>query len=247
MRFLLLARILSIVAVGAAVFAPPVVAQPLEASQTESNLPDAPAPAAIFAPVGKPVDYTPRGESTELHNYLYEGFGPYPLIMSAVVAGYHQARHNPPDWREGWVGFSERYASDFGTSAINVSARYALAEAMDEDVYYYRCACTGVWPRLRHAMASVVVARNRITGRPAFALPGVVAPYAGPLVVVRTWYPGRYGLKDAFRMGNFGLLDYTIGNIGLEFLPSLAHTRAKSFVRRFHLENRHAAENTNAP
>ena len=177
----------------------------LEASQTESNLPDAPAPAAIFAPVGKPVDYTPRGESTELHNYLYEGFGPYPLIMSAVVAGYHQARHNPPDWREGWVGFSERYASDFGTSAINVSARYALAEAMDEDVYYYRCACTGVWPRLRHAMASVVVARNRITGRPAFALPGVVAPYAGPLVVVRTWYTGPLRIERRIPHGELRL------------------------------------------
>ena len=240
-------RALLVLVVGVLTFASSAASQAPEGQQTESNLPDAPAPAAIFAPVAKPIGYTPEAERTELHNYLYEAFGPYPLLVSAVVAGYHQARHNPPDWREGMAGYGERYASDFTIGAINVSTRYALAEAMDEDVYYYRCACTGVWPRLRHAIASVVIARNRITGRPAFALPGVAAPYAGPLVAVRSWYPDRYGFKDGFRMGNYGLMDYTIGNIGLEFLPSLTHTKAKSFVRRFHLENRHAAENAKTP
>src|SRR5262249_43774246 len=155
------------------------------------------------------------------HSYLYEAFGPYPLMVNAVVAAYHQASRNPPDWREGMAGYGQRFASDFTIGAINLSTRYALAEAMDEDVYYYRCACKGVWPRMRHALISVVIARNRITGNPAFSLPGVVAPYAGPMVATRTWLPQRYSLKDGFRMGNYGLLDYAIGNIGLEFLPSL--------------------------
>jgi hypothetical protein len=252
------ARALLIAAAGALAlaFAAQAAAQDANAAQSPRGLPDAPAPAKRAAsptpqesyvrPQG-PTPYTPLAESEELHNYLYEAFGPYPLMVSAFVAGYHQARRNPPDWREGFPGYSERFGSDFGISAINISTRYALAEAMDEDVYYYRCACAGVWPRLKHAVASVVVAGNRITGRPMFALPGVVAPYAGPLVAVRTWYPDRYGLKDGFRMGNYGLLDYAIGNIGLEFLPSLTHDKAKSFVRRFHLENRHAAENVDAP
>ena len=213
----------------------------------ESELPDAPSPSAMFAPVGKPVSYTSAGESREFHNYLYEAFGPYPLITNVIVAAYHQARHNPPDWREGMAGFGQRYTSDFATGAINVSTRYALAEALDEDVYYYRCTCTGVWPRLRHALVSVVVARNRISGNPEFSLPGVVAPYAGPMVATRAWLPERYNLKDGFRMGNYGLVDYAIGNIGLEFLPSLTHTGAKSIVKRFHFENRHAAENANTP
>jgi hypothetical protein len=189
-------------------------------------------------------NYTPAAESAALHSYLYEAFGPYPLIVTAFVAGYHQARHNPPDWREGFAGYSERYASDFGTSAINISTRYALAEATDEDVYYYRCICTGAWPRLRHAVASVVIAHNRITGRPVFALPGVVAPYAGPLVATAVWFPRRYGAKDAFRMGNYGLLDYTLGNIGLEFLPRLVPGKGKSFLIRLHLENRHLGAST---
>jgi len=245
----------------------PLAAQAPGPAQPSASLPDAPAPANDPAPPRDPAPphdpatlpagnderpkgptpYTPTAETAELHNYLYEAFGPYPLVISTLVAGYHQARRNPPDWREGMAGYEERFASDFGISVINISTRYTLAEALDEDVYYYRCGCTGAWPRLRHALASVVVARNRITGRPAFALPGVVAPYAGPLVAVRTWYPDRYELKDGFRMGNYGLLDYAIGNIGLEFLPSLTHGAGKSIVRRFHLENRHATANVHAP
>lgn len=196
-------------------------------------------PAKTLVPVQSASGYSPAAESAALHDYFHEAFGPYPLIVSAVVAGYHQARHNPPDWREGLAGYGERYASDFTTSVINVSTRYALAEATDEDVYYYRCTCVGVWPRLRHAVTSVVIARNRITGRQVFALPAVVAPYSGPLVATAVWFPRRYGPKDAFRMGNYGLLDYTLGNIGLEFMPSLMHGRSKSLMKRLHLENRH--------
>ena len=207
------------------------------------NLADPPeaAPAQSFVSPLTSSGYTPPSESDKLHNYLYEAFGPYPLIMSAIVSGYHQARRNPPDWREGLPGYGARYASDFGISVVNVSTRYTLAEAMNQDVYYYRCSCKGVWPRLKHAVASTVIARNQIDGRSVFALPSVVAPYAGPLVATQVWYPPRYGPKDAFRMGNYGLLDFTIGNIGLEFLPGLLHPKADSWINRFHLNNRHGA------
>lgn len=236
MRCGMYARALLVAVIGTVAVAPG--AKPQSPSASPSDLPDAPIPAQTSAPARSVSGYSPRAESAALHKYFYQAFGPYPLIISAVVAGYHQARHNPPDWREGLPGYGERYASDFGTSAINVSTRYALAEATDEDVYYYRCTCTGAWPRLRHSVASVVVAHNRITGRQVFALPAVVAPYAGPLVATALWFPRRYGAKDAFRMGNYGLLDYTLSNISLEFLPSLMRGKGKSVMRRLHLENR---------
>jgi hypothetical protein len=221
----------------------PIWPQSAGSGQAGSGLPDAPAAAQGYVPRQSLPGYTPATETENLHNYLWEAFGPYPLVITAFITGYHQARHNPPDWREGAAGYGERYASDFSVSAINVSTRYTLAEAMDEDVYYYRCDCSGLWPRLRHAVVSVVVARNRITGRQAFALPGLIAPYAGPLIATSTWYPSRYSPKDGFRMGNYGLVDYAIGNIGLEFLPSLTRNKGTGLVKRLHLDNRHAAAN----
>jgi hypothetical protein len=184
----------------------------------------------------------------KLRNYLFDAFGPYPLTVSAFVAGYHQARRNPPDWREGFTGYAERYGSDFGTSAAGVTARYLSAQALDEDTLYYRCACKGFWPRLQHAMVSTVIARRGDDGHKVFSAPMLIQPFAGSFTAVYGWYPARYGAKDAFRMGNYGLLESAIGSIGLEFLPGLLRPGSSSWVTRLHLDNRHAArENESAP
>lgn len=185
--------------------------------------------------------YVQPSEAMKFRNYYFDAIGPYPMAVSTVVSAYHQARHNPPDWREGWAGYGMRYGSDFGISAVNISARYGLAEALQEDTMYYSCGCKGVGRRLLHAVISTAIARRGADGHEVFGLPGMVAPYIGPMTAVSLWYPSRYGAKDAFRMGNYGLLDYAIGNIGLEFIPGLFHPKPTSWIRRWHLDNRHAA------
>ena len=59
------------------------------------------------------------------------------------------------------------------------------------------------------------------------------------MTAVYGWYPGRYGAKDAFRMGNYNLLALAGGNIAIEFLYRGPH----SFLSRVYLNNRHAAPN----
>jgi hypothetical protein len=51
------------------------------------------------------------------------------------------------------------------------------------------------------------------------------------------WYPGRFGAKDAFRMGNYSLLAYMGENISLEFFSSGPH----SLLVRMHLNNSHGS------
>lgn len=185
--------------------------------------------------------YQPPTERMKLNSYLFDAYGPYPLTVTAFVAAYHQARHNPPDWREGWPGYGMRYGSDFGGSVAGVTARYLMAEALRENTLYYRCACKGVWPRLRHALASTLIARHEADGHNVAGVPGLIAPYATSFTEVYGWYPRRYGAKDAFRMGNYGLLDYALGNVSLEFMPSFSRGKGKSLLFRLHLDNRHAA------
>jgi hypothetical protein len=198
-----------------------------------------PRPSADGPPVTIP--YVQPSQSVKLHNYLYEAFGPYPLAWTMLVAGYHQAKHNPPDWREGLPGYGERYASDFGTSAVNITTRFALAEALHEDTLYYRCACSGVWPRFKHAVYWTAFAHRGADGHTALAVPAIVAPYVANMTAVYGWYPGRYGAKDAFRMGNYGVLAYLIGDISLEFLAPVLHAKRSSVITRLHLDNRHLA------
>ena len=55
------------------------------------------------------------------------------------------------------------------------------------------------------------------------------------MVAVYGWYPDRFGMKDAFRMGNYNLLGFVGANIAMEFLSG-----PHSLVSRLHLTNSHA-------
>jgi hypothetical protein len=176
-------------------------------------------------------------ERTMVRNYVFDAFGPYPIVGAALAAGVNQVTNAPPEWNQGIEGYSKRLGSNFGIAVVGTSTRYALAEALKEDTLYYRCECTGAFPRLRHAMISTLIARRGDDGHRVFSFPALVAPYAGSMVAVYGWYPGRFGAKDAFRMGNYSLLAYMGQNISLEFFYSGPH----SLLSRMHLNNSHGS------
>jgi hypothetical protein len=183
--------------------------------------------------------YTRPTEKTKLRNYLFDAFGPYPIVGAAFAAGISQAHNAPPEWRQGAEGYGKRYASIFSIAAISTTTRYALAQALKEDTLYYRCDCKGALPRLKHALISTLTARRGEDGHLVFSVPGIVAPYAGAMTAIYGWYPARYDAKDAFRIGNLNLLAHVGGNIALEFLYSGPH----SFLTRMHLNNQHGVPN----
>jgi hypothetical protein len=90
-----------------------------------------------------------------------------------------------------------------------------------------------VLPRLNHAVISTFTARRGEDGHRFFSFPSLLAPYAGTMTAVYSWYPGRYNAKDGFRMGNYSVLGYVAGNVAFEFLDSGSH----SFLSRMHLNN----------
>jgi hypothetical protein len=183
------------------------------------------------------LTYTRPTEKTKIENYLFDAFGPYPAVGAAFAAGIGQAYNTPPEWKQGAAGYSKRFGSAFGIAAISTTTRYGLAEAFREDTLYYRCECKGVLPRLRHAVISTLSARRGQDGHRVFSFPALIAPYAGSMTAVYAWYPDRYSGKDAFRMGNYTMLGYVGGNIGLEFLYGGPH----SLLHRIHLDNGHGA------
>jgi len=179
--------------------------------------------------------YVRPTHGTKASNYLFDAYGPYPIAGAAFAAGINQLSDSPPEWRQGAKGFGKRFASDFGIATIGTTTRFGLAEALKEDTLYYRCACTGVWPRMGHAVTSTLTARRGKDGHRVFSLPALLAPYAGTMTAVYGWYPDRFGVKDAFRMGNYSLLAYRGGNIALDFLYNGQH----SLLSRMHLKNGH--------
>jgi hypothetical protein len=200
---------------------------------------DSSSSVAGAAPAQPGQLYTRPTEKTKLRNYLFDAFGPYPIVGAAFAAGISQAHNAPPEWSQGAEGYGKRYASIFAIAAISTTTRYALAQAFKEDTLYYRCDCKGALPRLKHAVISTFTARRGEDGHLVFSVPGIVAPYAGSMTAIYGWYPGRYDAKDAFRIGNLNLLAHVGGNIALEFLYSGPH----SFLSRMHLNNEHGVPN----
>jgi hypothetical protein len=226
---------LLLVIAGPAVLSLPARAQSLVDSGDSSGT------AALSASAAPRPDltYMRPTPKTKLHNYVFDAFGPYPIVGAAFAAGINQAENTPPEWKQGAEGYAKRFGSDFGIAAVSTTTRYALARAFREDTLYYRCECKGTFPRLRHALISTFSARRGEDGHRVFSFSDLIAPYAGTMTAVYGWYPGRYNAKDAFRMGNYSLLWYAGANIGLEFLYGGPH----SLLSRMHLNNGHGAPN----
>jgi hypothetical protein len=206
-------------------------------SQSLTSLEDFPATAGSTASWGMDLTYVRPTQRTKVNNFLFDAFGPYPVVGAAFAAGINQISNAPPEWNQGVKGYAKRFGSDYGIATVSTTTRYALSAAFKEDALYYRCECRGVFPRLRHAAISTLTSRRGEDGHRVFSFPALVAPYAGSMTAVYGWYPDRYGAKDAFRTGNYSLLVYMGGNIALEFF----HSGPRSLLHRMHLNNAHGS------
>ncbi|MDR3409885.1 MAG: hypothetical protein P4L87_02905 [Formivibrio sp.] len=219
--------------VGASIAAMPHAAR----SQSLLAPNDPSATATVMAsPPSDPI-YSRPTHMVMVTNYVFDAFGPYPVVGAGVAAGIGQLSNAPPEWHQGAEGYAKRFGSDFGMAATATTTRYGLSEALKEDTLYYQCECSGVLPRLRHAVLSTVTARHGQDGHRTLSLSALLAPYAGSTVAVFGWYPDRFGAKDALRLGNYNLLAFIGGNIALEFLYKGPH----SLLSRVHLNNGHGS------
>jgi len=187
--------------------------------------------------------YVPPTQKTKFHHYLFDTFGPYPIVGAAFAAGINQATRTPPEWQQGFEGYGQRVGSAFGIAMVSTTTRYVLAQALQEDTVYYRCQCKGFFPRLGHAVVSTFTSRRGEDGHRAFSFPALVAPYAGTMTAVYAWYPGRYNASDGFRMGNYTLLGYAGQNLALEFVFGGSH----SLLSRIHKHGHRVPEDQANP
>jgi hypothetical protein len=75
--------------------------------------------------------------TTMVKHHAFDAFGPYALAFTAFAAGLNQATNAPPEWKQGFGGYAERFASDFGMGVVGTTARYGAAAAFREDTSYY--------------------------------------------------------------------------------------------------------------
>jgi hypothetical protein len=208
---------------GLGVLAPLDRAQSSVATGTSSSIAGASAAPSTTPPPLDPVYQKPTGK-IKLRTYLFDAFGPYPIAGAALIAAVNQSERTPPEWGQNAASYGQRFGSNLAIAAVTTTTRYGLAAAFREDTVYYRCECKGFVRRFSHAMISTVTARRGDDGHRRLSFPAISAPYAGTMTAVYAWYPGRYGAKDALRMGNYNLLAFAGENVALEFIYGGPHT-----------------------
>jgi hypothetical protein len=214
---------LLILVVSFAVAAPKALAQVAPAAEVPST-DTAVGPSSSRPLYPSPIlSYTQPTEKEKLRLFAFDAFGPYEFAKAAAAAGFQQYGNSPPEWGGGWNAYGERVASNFGVQLVTTTSSYGMAELLHEDAAYYRCECSGLLPRVRHALISTLTARRGDDGHRVFSIPGLVSPYAGSMTAL-AWYPGRFGVKDGFRMGNYNLLTQAAGNVAMEFIYGGPHT-----------------------
>jgi hypothetical protein len=215
-----------------------LICQPLTTrSQSLLDTEDSSGAVTSITTIQPELPYVRPTQRTKVNNYLFDAFGPYPAVGAGFAAGINQLGNSPPEWKQGVEGYAKRFGSDFGIAAVSTTTRYGLSEALKEDALYYRCECSGVFPRLGHSILSTFTARRDMDGHRVFSLPALIGPLAGSMTAVYGWYPNRYGAKDAFRTSSYSLAAYIGGNIALEFFYSGPH----SLLSRMHLNNAHGS------
>ena len=104
---------------------------------------------------------------------------------------------------------------------IRNSIQYPIAAARHEDLHYHRSDRKGFFPRLRHALVSVVVTRKTTSGKKTVAA-GRVAGSIGAGIVASSWAPAGFSVA--------GSLGVAAGvNVAREFGPR-RHTKNEASV-----------------
>ena len=174
------------------------------------------AQASGLAPESLEYRFPPGRE--RFRDWAVNAFGPSAIAGSATSAAWGQwVDDEPPEWPDDGRGFAQRFGAASLTTAITETSLSLLSAASRQDARYYRCPCTGLGPRLAHAIKVTFMAR-RPDGSAAFSLAKTASPFVGPLVTRSTIYPERYTYGDGALSGAYAVLMNAGWNLAREFI-----------------------------
>lgn len=155
-----------------------------------------------------------------LRKYVWSTLGLPGALHATLASGLDQWQTDPPEWGTGSAGYAKRWASSFAGSAIGSTTKYAVARLLHHDPSFTACECSGVAPRLRHALVSPFTARTR-RGRRVLS-PAIVAGLVTENVIpASTWNPAEFSTRDVFRHAAFSVLS----KMGVDVFREFVHRK----------------------
>jgi len=164
--------------------------------------------------------YVPITGAERWKLYVNDNFvDPLAYLRAFASGGLQQLGDAPPEWRQGTKAYFERTGSSFGQFLIDDTVRTGLSAAAGLDTRYHLCKCSGIKPRVLHAIKWTFITRNN-EGKVRVDWPRFAGDYAGAFAS-NAWYPDRYSYKDALRSGHQQAAFEIGSNLLKEFKPEI--------------------------
>src|SRR5277367_6228324 len=119
--------------------------------------------SGISSSANPPYRYPTAGQ--RLHQFVHDTLSPEAALNAAFGAGIKQAYGTPPEWGGGIDGYGSRIADSWGRIFISSAIEQTTGALLGEDTRYFRCDCSGVLPRTKHALISTFIARTPSGGK----------------------------------------------------------------------------------
>lgn len=143
---------------------------------------------------------------------------PGSYIRAGISSGWNQLENSPKDYGQGWNAYGNRFGNNFLTYSLQDSASQALAASAGYEMRYIQCKCTGVMPRIGHAILYNFVTYNR-EGRTVFNWPSLAGGYA--IGMLSTQYtPNQKWSAEGIRAGTSAIYFGFASSLLQEFMPS---------------------------
>ncbi|HWF84125.1 MAG TPA: hypothetical protein VG222_04745 [Vicinamibacterales bacterium] len=215
------ARLLSVFAFAFAFVLAPARAQAQENPSFEPPLAiDSAQTAVSQTPPLSAVAYVPITGVQRVHWIVAGTIGPRSLAVGVLADAWQTGFNAPEEWGRSWSGIGNRYLEREADVAISSTIEAGVGAIWGEDPRYVPSGRLGLWPRVRYALKTVVLAQ-----RPDGHLAPAWGRYAGNVfnnVIENAWLPPSTTTtgQTVFRSVN-GFLGRAGGNLFGEFWPDV--------------------------
>ena len=164
--------------------------------------------------------YSPITSSERAAWVAGEIASPGALSRAAFTSAWMTKGNSPKEWSRSARGYGRRFGDAQAATAISSSVEAGLGSLWGEDPRYFRSGRPERWARVRHAVASVALAR-RPDGRRAPAWGRFAGSVTGN-VIENTWLPPSAATRSqtTARVAT-GFAGQLAANLWSEFWPDL--------------------------
>jgi len=150
---------------------------------------------------------------------------PGAYLRSTFTASTNHLSDSPRDYGQGWAAYGKRNANSFLTYSLQDAASQGFAALSHYEMRYIQCKCTGVLPRIGHAIAFNFVTFDQ-RGKKVFNWPSFAGGYAAG--ILSTLYtPNQKWSAEGIQAGNNAIMFGFVSSLMQEFIPSKIFSRKK--------------------